>query len=359
MSLPRFAYLSPLFAISAALALSACTYPKVLGDGQLDEDTDTLATSDTSGGPGTTGDPNTTTGTTSTTGNEPSTTDGDPPGVCDNPAYGCSQPPDCAEWNCGASASPFDADGCLRQDCLDSPCGADEICYHVEDKDASCDVRLTGCSEDPQNNVCTCEVTDDCYAAHCIPADEGPPVECPLIKEEAACLAADCNQFAMIQLHRLDENQQCVLDEVFPACLWFPANYVGGADAPGYYYEKATGRAGEHPAQWIDVPAGWGSCSDPDAPPACACVDQCIDFQAQADSMLEQDKPCNDVSDCVLAEAMCYQSDTCGNVGVHKDTLADWDALHTHIQSTGCCDGAAPCGATLACENNRCVAVFP
>lgn len=74
--------------------------------------------------------------------------------------------------------------------------------------------------------------------------------------------------------------------------------------------------------------------------------------------MLAEDKPCEDDSDCALAEAICFNADTCGNVGVHKDNLAAWDTLHAELESLGCCDGAAACAAGVACVDNRWVAAL-
>ncbi|PCC75360.1 hypothetical protein SAMN02745121_03914 [Nannocystis exedens] len=339
--MPRFTYLSTLFMLSAALA-PACTYPKVLGEAPLEGDTS--SGTDTSS-------PGTDTAMPST--------DGDPPGACGNPAFTCSQPVDCEQWDCGALASPFDADGCLRPTCTDSPCAADEICYSVE-QPSECPVGVVACGDDPQTGECVCELSDACTTKHCIPADEGPPVECPAITDEAACLAAGCSEFAAgVPLYRLDEGQQCILDEIVPACLWFPGDSWGGPDAPGTFYDKATGRATQFGTDWVVPPHGWGDCDDPDAPPVCACVGQCIDLQAEGDHLLAIDKPCNDVSDCVLADAICYAGDTCGSVGVHKDNIDAWNALHAQLETSSCCDGAAACGSDLACENNRCVAVFP
>jgi len=338
--MPRFTYSTlRVLLVSAALAPAACTFPKGLGDApNIDGDTDS------SGGTAST--------TMPTTGDEP-------PQLCDNPAYACAGPPDCEQWNCGALDSPFDAAGCLRQTCFDSPCAADEICYGVEQA-GECDVHVIGCADDPEQGVCSCEHTDDCWTRHCIPADEGPPAECPQIDDEAECDAAGCSEWdSSLDFWRVDENDQCVLDETAPRCLWFPGDAWGGAASPGPFYEKATGRAVMFGTAWIDPPHGWGKCGDPDAPPACKCVGLCVDLQSQAAQFLHDDLPCDDVSDCAFAEGICFDADTCGNVGVHKDSLAEWNSLHGELEASGCCDGANACGASLACENNRCVAVFP
>lgn len=340
MSLPRFTY-SSIRLLLVPLALSACSFPKVLGDGPDEADTDT---SSGTGSPGST--------TMPTTGDEP-------PLVCDNPAYACSQTPDCEHWNCGALGSPFDADGCLRQNCEDTPCAADEICYGVSNT-KSCPIGPNGCTEDTQTATCACEYAENCTTAHCIPADEGPPVECPLITDEAECDKAGCSEWdSGLGFWRVDENDECVLDEVAPRCLWFPGDAWGGTATPGSFYEKATGRAVSFGTDWAEPPHGWGDCGDPDAPPACKCVGFCADTQAEAAEFLENDKPCTDVSDCVLADAVCFSDNTCSSVGVHKDSLAGWNEIHTTLDSFGCCEGGNPCGPSLACENQRCVAVFP
>ncbi|MBZ5709113.1 hypothetical protein [Nannocystis pusilla] len=336
MSLPRFTYSSlRLLFVPAALALSACPFPKVLGDGPAAADTDT----------------DTSSGTMPTTGDEP-------PRVCDNPAYACSQPPDCEYWKCGALGSPFDADGCLRQNCEDTPCAADEICYGVGNTN-DCPIGPEGCTEDPQTATCTCELASNCSTGHCIPADEGPPVECPLITDEAECKAECSEWYPGIGFWRVDENDECVQDEAAPRCLWFPGDAWGGTATPGSFYEKATGLATMFGTDWFVPPHGWGDCGDADAPPACKCVGFCSQQQGFVAEVLENDLPCDDVSDCVLADAVCFSENTCGSVGVHKDNVDTWNGAHSDLQALGCCEGADPCGATLACEDQRCVALFP
>ncbi|WP_434427823.1 hypothetical protein [Nannocystis pusilla] len=341
MPLLRFSYHSALLMLSAALAQPSCTYPQVLGDAP--PGSDTSGSTDTSGSPGTgTLDPPT----------------GGEPGVCDNPAFTCSQPIDCEQWDCGALASPFDAGGCLRPSCSDSPCAADELCYSVE-QPGECPAEIVGCGDDPEAGACVCEFSDACTTRHCIPADEGPPVECPPLTDKDACLAAGCSEFYTLTYWRIDAGE-CVIDQqAGPACVWFPTDTWGGSASPGPFYEKATGRAVEFQTIWDVPPHGWGDCTDPDAPPACACIGQCESLQQQAAAFLDADKPCVDASDCAFADAICFQGNTCGNVGVHKDNLDAWNTLHGQLGTDSCCSGANACGADLACENNRCVAVFP
>ncbi len=319
-----------LLSFSAALALSACAFPKVLGDSPLDSST---------GGTG---------GTTS----EPGVTDGSP-GVCDNPAFTCTEPLDCEKHRCGAIDSPFDASGCLRPSCEDAPCGADEICYSVADSD---DCPVVSCAD--ADGACSCQLDDDCTTRFCVPADEGPPVECAKITDEAACAAAGCSEFTTIVGTTIVDGQ-CVPGEVTPLCMWFPGDAWGGTATPGAFYELATGAATQFPTDWFEPPHGWGDCGDPGAPPACGCFSVCALAQDQAADFLDADKPCADVSDCVQADAVCYDGNTCGSVGVHKDSQSAWQDLHDGLGAFECCAGADPCGATLACENQRCVVAFP
>lgn len=316
---------------STALALPACAFPKVLGDNPLDSST------------GTTG------GTTS----EPGVTDG-PPGVCDNPAFTCSEPLDCEAQRCGAIDSPFDASGCLRPSCADAPCGAGELCYSVEQ--SSCTANVVSCAD--ADGACSCQLGDGCTARFCIPADEGPPVECAQITDEAACLAAGCSEFTTIVRTTLVDGE-CVSGEVTPLCMWFPGDAWGGTATPGAFYEIASGAATQFATDWIDPPHGWAHCGAPGSPPACSCFSMCNQLQGQAADFLAEDKPCADVSDCVLADAICFEGNTCGSVGVHKDNQADWAGVNANLESFGCCAGADPCGGTLACENQRCVVTFP
>ncbi len=315
-----------------ALTLSACAFPKVVGDSPLSTSTST----------GTSG-----------TATDAVLTDGPAP-ACGNPAFTCSGPIDCVQWRCGALDSPFDADGCLRPSCEAESCGADEICYSV-DQSSDCSAEVLACAD--VDGACNCEL-GDCFARHCIPADEGPPVECAGITDEAACLAAGCSEFTTVSLATIVDDA-CVFAEPTPLCMWFPGDAWGGNATPGAFYKQDTGEAASFPTDWIDPPHGWGDCGDADAPPACGCFSVCTQVQDQAADFLESDQPCADVSDCVLADAVCFAGSVCGTVGVHKDSQAEWDGLEADIDAQGCCSGADPCGSTLACQDSRCVAVFP
>lgn len=331
------------------LALAACTFPKILGDSPLD--------GNTSSGSASTGD-STSTGPDATT--QP-TGDGPPP-VCDNPLFTCTNPLDCEQWKCGTPASPFDANGCLRRTCdNDDQCGEGELCFDA-DPMAGCSAALVGCSDDGDD--CNCQYGDDCATIrHCIPADQGPPAECSQHDNDlAGCEAAGCHLYIGGIARYAFENGACVPEIISDACLWFPNNLGDGGPGSGTayaYYEIATGLAANFGNAWTDPPWGWADCQALDAPPSCQCVSPCADLQHQAELFLDADKPCNDVSDCAFADGICYDQDTCGNVGVHKDNLDAWNALHAELGASGCCDGANACGANLACENQRCVATFP
>jgi len=315
-----------------ALTLSGCAFPKVVGDSPLDESTGTTAIA---------------------TATEPVLTGGPAP-VCDNPAFTCSQPMDCENRGCGKPGSLYDADGCLRRSCEDTPCGADEICFTLEPT-GDCNGDVVACAD--VDGVCSCEL-GDCITRHCIRADEGPPVECPGITDEAACLAADCSEFTTIVTATIVEGA-CVFGEPQPLCMWFPGQAWGGTATPGSFYNKATGEATSFPTDWFEPPYGWGDCGDADAPPACACFNVCTNLQGDAADFLDADKPCADVSDCVLADALCFEGNVCGSVGVHKDSQSDWQGMQADLEAQGCCSGADPCGASVACQEQRCVAVFP
>lgn len=322
-----------LFTLTAALALAACAFPKVVGDSPLD-------TTGTTGAPGTT--------------TEAIVTDGPPPG-CANPAFTCSQPIDCEQWRCGALDSPFDAAGCLRPSCADAPCGASEVCYSVEQSN-DCIIDVTACAD--VDGACSCELDDDCFGRFCVPADEGPPALCPTLTDKDACLAAGCSEFTTVTPATIVDGA-CVYGEAIPACLWFPGDVWGGNATPGSFYKQDTGEAVQFATDWLVPPHGWGDCGAPGAPPSCACFGLCAGLQQQAAELLEADKPCADVSDCVLASAECYDHNVCGSVGVHKDSASAWSDLHGDLQSFECCAGADPCGGSLACEDQRCVVVFP
>lgn len=325
-----------------ALLLPGCTLPKVLGDSPEESSGGTAegsgegtaeGTADGSGGP----------------------TSGGPSGTCDNPAFTCSVPVDCEVWKCGELGSPFDASGCLRPSCVEDACGADEICYSVGEGDCGA-LDVIGCSD--VEGACACEFSPSCGGAHCIPADEGPPVECAGIQEKAACEAADCSEFTSVAPWSVVEGE-CVQGPSEPLCMWFPGDAWGGTATPGAFYERATGRANYFSIDWIVPPHGWGSCGDADAPPACACIGSCALAQKEGDDLLKNDPPCEDASDCVLVDALCYEGNKCGSVAVNVVNEENWSIVEENLQFLGCCAGADPCGATAACEDQRCVAKFP
>lgn len=322
-----------LLTLPLALALAACTFPKILGDDPT-EGGSSGSSGGTTDGPVTTGEPV----------------------VCDqNPMFLCSQPVDCAQWGCGAPGDSFDANGCLRKSCTLEPCGEGEICFSVS-MNENC--AVVGCVE--EFGMCSCGYSAECTANFCIPADEGPPVECAKITDKEACLAAGCSEFVdSLTRYATNENGECVVDSVGPACLWFPGDAWGGNATPGSFYEEATGLAVQFATDWIVPPHGWGDCGDADAPAACACFGMCASAQSAAAAFLEMDLPCADVSDCVLAEAICFEGNVCGTVGVHKDSVDQWTSLHSELSGETCCSGGNACGSSLACENQRCVAVFP
>lgn len=316
-------------------ALAGCALPKVLGDNPLDGSGDSGGGSDSEGS----GSPTT----------------GAPAGSCDNPDFTCSVPVDCAAWDCGAPGSPFDAAGCLRPSCTDGPCAADEICYAVSKGDCGA-IDVIGCGD--VDGACACEFDPACGDNHCIPADEGPPIECPGITEEAACLAAGCSEFTTVGPWTVVDGE-CVQGPSEPLCMWFPGDAWGGTATPGSFYEEATGKAVRFGTDWIDPPHGWGDCGDPGAPPACACINTCALAQQEGDSFLADDLPCESVSDCVLVDAVCYAGNTCGSVAVNKANAEGWGDIEGNLGELGCCAGADPCGASVACEDQRCVVQFP
>lgn len=319
------------------LALAACAIPKILGGNPIDTDSDTDGDgSGTSNSGGTTAEP-------ATTG---------APFVCENPEFKCSGPVDCEAFNCGAVGSSFDKDGCLRTSCVDAPCGANEICYGVS-TEQNC--AVFGCGG---GDVCECGWEADCIGAFCIPADEGPPVECPTITEQEACLAAGCSEFdAQHSMVGVNANGECVVKEVVPLCLWFPSDQWGGTATPGAFYDKATGLATQFGTDWFEPPHGWGDCGDADAPESCGCFSVCAQAQGQAAKFLAEGQPCQDVSDCELVNGSCFDGSACGTVGVHKDQVDEWEGLHADLMALQCCeDGDNPCVASLKCVDDRCVA---
>lgn len=102
----------------------------LLGAMACDTEDDNADTSTTSG----TGDTGAASADSTSSGGDESTGAGSETGggaVCpDDPRMTCTVPVDCEMWNCGAEASPFDAEGCLRAamfcttdaDCTEGTC---------------------------------------------------------------------------------------------------------------------------------------------------------------------------------------------------------------------------------------------
>lgn len=331
--MPSIHFIKNIRSLTALLALSlpACIFPKVVGDSPLEGSTGSTGSNDT----------------------EPVVTGGPAPG-CNDPALTCSAPIDCVQLRCGALDSPFDAAGCPRKSCDDVPCGADELCYAVSDQN-DCPAEVSLCAD--VEGACTCQF-GDCFTNFCIPTDEGPPIECAKITDEAACLAAGCSEFTTIVTATIVADA-CVFGEPTPLCMWFPADAWGGTATPGAFFKLGTDEATSFSMDWIDPPWGWAKCGAPGSPASCSCFGICPDLQSQAEQFLANDKPCADLSDCVSAEALCFDGNVCGTVGLHKDSQTDWTQMEADMASFGCCEGADPCGGTLACQDQRCVVTFP
>lgn len=249
------------------LALAACTIPKSLG---VNPDDDTTGASDSatsdvdsSGGSDESGPPpETTTDETTTDG---TTTDGGP--ACQNPAQMCGDVQiDCAEHNCGAIGSPFDAQGCLRESCDDTACGVGEVCF--ADESAGCSPSVVQCGL--VDGACECNMSEDCGGRYCYPEGEAPPTDCNAITDEAACVAAGCQ--AVPADPSSIEDDMCKVTPPISVCVWFPGGGPGtGEPLPDAYYHQASQQVVLFHTRWDEDPYGWSNCLDLAGPDACEC----------------------------------------------------------------------------------------
>ena len=177
---------------------------------------------------------------------------------------GC-EPVDCAnlEPPCGSLFSRHDEQGQRREACPgpDCACPSGYECFHS--------AVWGGCV--PSDIGCGFE-TENCGGAYCVPGGLGPPFACGGT-DEAACVGAGCT-FVVAPWIELGRDE-CQCGEAVPLCLWFPQ---AGPEAakPTAYYNPFTAQTRVFQREWQQPPFGWKPCAgDPDAPPACACAEQC------------------------------------------------------------------------------------
>lgn len=288
--------------LSVALALSACTVPKYLGDNPFDEEGDsvtaddggTVGVSSQSGddtGGSTIGESLTGGWSTITTPNDlsephpdngtefgdssdtlgPGTTGGDETGpamVCPTrEGFECSFVTDCEQERCGELGSPFDAEGCPRVSCDDAPCGAGEVCYRPDQWGfEGCSPTLIG-SENGEGQ-CSYTYDGDCGGNYCVPASEAPPAACVATTDEVSCLAAGCSAFDQRLPVFYDQQGECGCGEPVSECI-YSTNSVG-QEAPGLFYHPTTGETSYFALSTISAPYPWLKCfGDPAEPLAC------------------------------------------------------------------------------------------
>lgn len=229
---------------------------------------DSGTSSDSTGGASSTGS----TGSSSSTGSEGgsssegSSSEGGEGVHCPQTEWSEGCPPvNCDDMKvpCGSLFSEYDAQGVRRKSCPGPTCecGPGFECF-----DASvwggCVPSLQGCGF----------ATDDCGGAYCVPDGLGPPFACGGT-DEAACVGAGCTFVVAPWMDFGPDDCEC--GEALPLCLWFPD---AGAEAakPTAYYNPFTQQTRVFASEWEQPPFGWKPCAgDPEAPPACACAEQC------------------------------------------------------------------------------------
>ncbi len=87
--------------------------------------------------------------------------------------------------------------------------------------------------------------------------------------------------------------------------------------------------------------------------------DGCEAATEAATAFIDANSACEDASDCVPLDGVCYGGNTCGSIAVSADHDADaWMEIQAALE--GACEcGADPCGASIACVDNRCEMQFP
>ena len=94
-------------------------------------------------------------------------------------------------------------------------------------------------------------------------------LQCFGLPDEDTCLDAGCNYFESV----IQVSETCECTPGVPACLFFVGGEIGGSAAPDYFWHEATGTVAMFSTSWIEVPVGWRSCMEADAPAACGCYE--------------------------------------------------------------------------------------
>ena len=212
----------------------------------------------------------------STTGNPPSD-EGDlplptdlPPPACDDPAFTCSTPTDCAVWSCGDLGSPFDADGCLRRGCaVDGDCPPAEVCFTPADW-GLCHGSGMSCHDSPRG-TCECVSNPDCGGSYCVPETEAPPPGGCSSETPEACTDSGCTPEGGRPITMSGTACVCELETFH--CIW---RQPGASVQPGGAAYMRLHDLEVVAFPWISEPPplGWIACKDvPFPPPACVCAE--------------------------------------------------------------------------------------
>lgn len=126
----------------------------------------------------------------------------------------------CEDGTCTGPLSEFDADGCLRARCGQTPCPDGRTCVELEPWGA-CAPSTNICEIDA--GTCSCEVTADCMPTSvCVPDEEAPPpVE--------TCIAADPGAGFSFNpsIGEVQGAATCTVDSVDPIQLDCAGDFTG------------------------------------------------------------------------------------------------------------------------------------
>ncbi|WP_170135314.1 hypothetical protein [Nannocystis exedens] len=125
--------------------------------------------------------------------------------------------------------------------------------------------------EEFDRGECGCSSTDDCEGRYCVPRADSPPALCPAFDTVEACLAAQCHAFEFDGVLLTLTGDTCTCTPGQQLCVWQPNDATGAGGDPSAMFKVETGEVMVFSATYTEPPLGWESCSDPSAPPACAC----------------------------------------------------------------------------------------
>jgi hypothetical protein len=181
------------------------------------------------------------------------------------PQFECTQGVDCNTNACGDAFSPFDESGCPRPSC---PCSDDEVCFRPIDWGHEGVSSSLYCAE--EGSQCVCTGTHDGFGSYCLPYDHLPVLPCVDFQEQGDCMAANCRWFSGTRLIGPVMNQ-CTCEPMSGMCVQ-PVEYEELGEASAYHRLGNPDFAVLLPSSLQPVPTGYGTCSNGDPVPICACA---------------------------------------------------------------------------------------